>query len=84
MLVPVLTKMFDKILWSKDIVVPIHKKGSKTDVNNYRPITLLNHSAKLFSAVINTRLMKLCEDIEDLTRVVISYDIYETSLRRVS
>ena len=31
------------------------------------PITLLNHSAKLFSAVINTRLMKLCEDNNILT-----------------
>ena len=75
LLVPVLVKIFNKILnsgkypssWSKGIVVPIHKKGSITDVNNYRPITLLNHSAKLFSAVINTRLMKLCEDNNILT-----------------
>ena len=62
---PVLTKLFNKIMnsghyptsWSKGIVIPIHKKGSKTDVNNYRPITLLNHVAKLFTSLVNSRLM---------------------------
>ena len=38
--------------WKLDNVVPIHKKGSKVDVNNYRPNYLIsiikNHMKKLF------------------------------------
>ena len=52
--------------WFKCIVVLIYKKGCITDVNKYRQKTLLNRSAKLFSAVINTRLMKLFEDNDNI------------------
>ena len=36
-------------------VIPIHKKGEKEDVNNYRPISLLTSISKIFERVIYTR-----------------------------
>lgn len=37
-------------------VCPVHKSGSKTIVNNYRPIALISNIAKIFEKVVWTRL----------------------------
>ena len=42
--------------WSECLVVPLHKKGSIYDVNNYRGITLLSCVGKLFTRMLNNRL----------------------------
>ena len=38
-------------------IVPIFKSGDPLDPNNYRGISLLNGIAKLFSAILNNRIM---------------------------
>lgn len=38
------------------IIKPLHKKGSKCDVNNYRPISLLSCLSKVFERIFNDRL----------------------------
>lgn len=38
-------------------VTPIHKSGSKTDINNYRPISVLSVLSKLFEKLLATRLL---------------------------
>jgi len=42
-------------------VIPIHKKGSTSDLNNYRPISLLPVISKVFEKVINNQLNSVVE-----------------------
>ena len=49
-------------VWSDGHVIPLHKKGSKSDVQNYRGITLLSTLGKLFTRILNNRLTEWAED----------------------
>ena len=68
-LTPYLTKLFNHMFenniypdkWTKSVIIPIPKKGDLSDVNNYRGITIMSVFAKIFSIVLNNRLMKWAE-----------------------
>lgn len=47
--------------WQEASTILLHKKGDKTDLENYRPITLLSHLYKLFTRVITSRLERKIE-----------------------
>ena len=47
--------------WSDGLLVPLHKKGSFSDPQNFRGITLLSVLGKLFTRVINNRLKDWAE-----------------------
>jgi hypothetical protein len=49
--------------WKESIVVPIHKKGDKTDCSNYRGISLLSTSYKILSNVLLSRLIPYADEI---------------------
>ena len=63
--VDILVKLFNKILtssiytkqWKISYLTPIHKKGSIYETSNYRGICVNSVIAKLFSNVLNNRLM---------------------------
>lgn len=38
-------------------IIPLHKKGPKTDINNYRPISLLNIFSKIFEKLMKLHLV---------------------------
>jgi len=42
-------------------IIPIYKKGDKTNLNNYRPIALLPVLSKVFEKVVNEQLNKIIE-----------------------
>lgn len=67
---PYLCFIFNKIYdsgiypeaWSKGIIVPIYKKGVVNVPSNYRGITLVNVTAKIFSLALRNRINKWCEN----------------------
>ena len=70
-LLPHITKLFNNIFksgyfpkcWAKGCIVPVYKKGDKNDTNNYRGITIISCFCKLFTSVLNARLLEW--DIND-------------------
>ena len=61
-----LIKLFNNIFnlnakieqWTFAMITPIFKNGSKMDPSNYRGISLLSCLGKLFTAILNQRLLK--------------------------
>ena len=49
--------------WKESIIVPIYKKGDKTDCNNYRGISLLPTTYKILSNILLSRLTPYAEEI---------------------
>jgi hypothetical protein len=43
-------------LWAEGYVVPLHKKGTTNDPNNFRGITISSSLGKLFNSILNSRL----------------------------
>ena len=71
-MMPIYVKLFNIVFetgyvpgcWTIWLIKPIYKKkGSVTDPENYRPITLLSCLGKLFTAIINNRLQLFTENI---------------------
>ena len=47
-------------------VIPIHKNGPKTDVSNYRPISLLSSFSKIFEKMMHNRITSFLESNNSL------------------
>ena len=64
-LAPSLTSLYNRILttsaypraWKRANVTPIYKKGSRQEKTNYRPISLLANTGKVFERLVFTRCM---------------------------
>ena len=67
---PFLTALFTKIYatssfpapWKKAYITTLYKKGAKNDPANYRPISITNCFGKVFTSVLNVRLMSFMVD----------------------
>ena len=51
--------------WKLANVVPVHKKGSKSDVQNYRPISLTSLVVKVMERIVRDELMNQCSGLLD-------------------
>ena len=67
--IQILTKLFNMVksrgqvprAWNRGRVVLIHKKGSLSDLNNYRPLTVLSCMCSTYSKLMNSRLTEVVE-----------------------
>ena len=65
-----LTTIFNDILetqeipeaWKEAKVIILHKKGDRKDIKNYRPVSLLSHTYKLFTRAIQNRMEKVLDE----------------------
>jgi len=48
--------------WKKANIVPIYKKGPKTDPANYSPVSLTSVSCKIMEAIVKEKLTQLLEE----------------------
>lgn len=72
-----ITKLFNKILeteivpkqWSHGFIVPIQKSGSKPTAENQRGLTILCTLGKVFTKLINSRIVTFLEDNNILSEV---------------
>ena len=47
--------------WSGSIITPLHKKGSVSNPDNYRGISLIDSICKIFMHILSSRLSNCCE-----------------------
>ena len=74
---PYLQKIFNALfnkghfqsMWTEEYIAPIHKKGNTSNVDSYRGITLLSTLGKLFTRILNTRLIDLAESYHNIYQV---------------
>jgi hypothetical protein len=71
-IIPILEQIFNQVLtsgimpssWCKNLVILIPKKSKELhNINNWRPISLVNCDAKIFMKIIANRLNTICEAI---------------------
>jgi hypothetical protein len=71
---PLLKALFHKMLdtgcfaenWCEAVICPVHKKGDKLSPDNYRGISLLNIMGKIFTKLVNNRLVAWAHENDKL------------------
>ena len=48
--------------WKKSTIMPVHKKGDKQIVDNYRPVSLLPILGKIFEKIIFNSIFEYLEE----------------------
>lgn len=54
--------------WKRAKIIPIHKSGSKSEVTNYRPISLISTCSKLLEHIVSKHLLCYLNDYHILNK----------------
>ena len=54
-------------------VIPIYKEGAKTDVGNYRPISLLTSFSKIYEKLMHCRILKFLDSNNSLYEMMYGF-----------
>ena len=69
-LAKIINKSFNEGVFPRQLknarVVPVFKEGSKTEVGNYRPISLLSSLSKIYEKLMHKRILKFLDSNEVL------------------
>jgi len=76
--------------WKKSIIIHIHKKGDKTDCNNYGGISLLPTTYRILSNILLSRLFHIRRKLPEIisvasdatVRLLILYSAFAKYLRK--
>jgi len=70
-LIHIFTKSITQGIVPKDFkiakIVPVFKSDSRTDVNNYRPISLISNFAKILEKIVHKRLLNFLSDRDTIS-----------------
>ena len=61
------------LTWNTSMILPIHKKGSKMNPENYRGISLLSCIGKYFTAILNKRLLTFATENNILSNAQLGF-----------
>ena len=53
--------------WKEANIIPIHKKDDRSEVSNYRPVSLLNTIGKVLEKIVHKRVFNYLNDNNILT-----------------
>jgi len=53
--------------WKESTITPVHKKGNRTEFNNYRPIALISNMAKILEKVLLHRFYNFFDENKVIT-----------------
>ena len=75
LIMPYILKIFNRIFksgvfpdaWTRFVIVPVYKKGSRNNPDNYRGIALLEIMSKLYVSILNKRLTFYVNAFEKLS-----------------
>ena len=59
--------------WCSGHIIPLHKSGTRTDVNNYRPITISSCFGKLLNSILNDRIVSYLDNNNLMSNVQIGF-----------